>query len=467
MEPVAPDDMNQDDADWIKEENARIKVNHPDYYISYPVMQVNTENPTNVFRGYDTGKGINVAFKRISRKHAQQEEDNLITVDHDLVVKHEHTIKDVSTENWYLVLRWFESYPLDQYMRKMKSPLKDSDYLDLADLALRALKVVHDKGIVHSDIKPDNFLVSKDGIVPKKRGLKLNDLGLSRLILHPSSRSAGATGFRAPEALKKGMPLESDLYSMGVLLYELFTGHLRLSVSTSLSYSLVNAWDKDENNNLKELRADAHLDVLTKFYSSDKLLKDNADGQLKTKKRRLDTVIRHCLEYESKNRYHSAEGVRIDLWLSLNPELIDSKEERSLGLEAAFGISRSPEKLDAICNAYRNIILHCDTSQGDLSHSWLLKSYNDQFANYLTDGVLKELSAQCVKKRCKTVLQMISDKYCGKSSDLASIDAFKALPTPPFNEKYVACWAKVMHNPGNIALLNFFSNYKVVPDGTV
>ncbi|MBI4880732.1 MAG: sigma 54-interacting transcriptional regulator [Planctomycetes bacterium] len=93
----------------------------------------------------------------------------------------------------------------------------------LADV-LRALAFVHRRGIVHRDLKPENLLVSRRGGKPSAT---LIDFGLAAGARHSSFRAAGTLAYLAPEVLAGGAPdRASDLYSAGVVLYQLLTRRL-------------------------------------------------------------------------------------------------------------------------------------------------------------------------------------------------------------------------------------------------
>ena len=124
----------------------------------------------------------------------------------------------------YIVMEYVEG-------RTLRTLLDDLDTVPealLREIAVQVaagLKAVHDSGIIHRDLKPENFLITDDDQI------QIMDLGVARLVaesvrLTREGHFAGSLYYAAPEQFKQGEvgPL-SDLYSVGVLLYELATGH--------------------------------------------------------------------------------------------------------------------------------------------------------------------------------------------------------------------------------------------------
>ncbi|MBD0269674.1 MAG: serine/threonine protein kinase [Cyanobacteria bacterium Co-bin8] len=103
-------------------------------------------------------------------------------------------------------------------------PLSLAEVLGFVSDILRALDQAHRQGIVHCDIKPENILLS---IVPGGWQVKISDFGIARLSLEASEAELGNTGspaYMAPERFYNQHPAASDLYAVGVILYELLAG---------------------------------------------------------------------------------------------------------------------------------------------------------------------------------------------------------------------------------------------------
>lgn len=125
----------------------------------------------------------------------------------------------------YIVMELIDGMTLKQYMQKRGTPLNWREAIHFITQILRALGHAHSRGIVHRDIKPQNILVLRDGSV------KVADFGIARLASAAQAtltqEALGSVHYISPEQAK-GSQVDgrSDLYSAGVVLYEMLTGRL-------------------------------------------------------------------------------------------------------------------------------------------------------------------------------------------------------------------------------------------------
>jgi eukaryotic-like serine/threonine-protein kinase len=122
----------------------------------------------------------------------------------------------------YLAMEYVDGRTLRQLLRE-QGRLSPAQALDVLDPVLAALDAAHASGIVHRDVKPENVLVGDDGRV------KVADFGLAKALTNPSTLTRGlllgTVNYISPEqALGEVATPRSDVYSAGVMLYELLTG---------------------------------------------------------------------------------------------------------------------------------------------------------------------------------------------------------------------------------------------------
>jgi uncharacterized protein (TIGR03067 family) len=128
---------------------------------------------------------------------------------------------------YYLLMEFVDGVNLREIMRARK--LSPAEALAIVPPLCDALQYAHDLGIVHRDIKPENLLVDKDGRV------KVADFGIAKMLGADEARTglaeanlAGTPQYMAPEQTRhsNGVDTRSDIYSLGVVLYEMLTGEL-------------------------------------------------------------------------------------------------------------------------------------------------------------------------------------------------------------------------------------------------
>ena len=125
----------------------------------------------------------------------------------------------------YIVMELIDGMTLKQYMQKRGVPLNWREALHFITQIVRALGHAHSRGIVHRDIKPHNIMVLRDGSV------KVTDFGIARLTSAAQAtltqEALGSVHYISPEQAKGShVDGRSDLYSVGVMLYEMLTGRL-------------------------------------------------------------------------------------------------------------------------------------------------------------------------------------------------------------------------------------------------
>ncbi len=180
-----------------------------------------------VYRAKDLRLGRHIALKILPARLANNaafiaalgsEAASAASLSHPHVVQiHDHA---VSPEHAYLVYEFIDGHTLRDVI-KQRGPQSPRMALDLLDPVVEGLAAAHAAGIVHRDVKPENVLISRQGWV------KIGDFGLSHAAntANLSGELLGSVHYIAPElALRRGSDARSDIYSAGIVLYELLTG---------------------------------------------------------------------------------------------------------------------------------------------------------------------------------------------------------------------------------------------------
>ncbi len=185
----------------------------------------------NVYLAYDTILDRNVAVKVLRGDLAtdekfvrrfQREALSASSLSHPNIVE----VYDVGEDNgqYYIVMEYIEGKQLKQLLKK-RGKLTLSEVIDIMLQISDGMSVAHDAYIIHRDIKPQNIMIQDNGMV------KITDFGIAMAMnstqLTQTNSVMGSVHYLPPEqASGKSPTLQSDIYSMGILMYELLTGNL-------------------------------------------------------------------------------------------------------------------------------------------------------------------------------------------------------------------------------------------------
>ena len=142
-----------------------------------------------------------------------------------------------SSDLEYIVMELIDGITLKQYMYRKGGPLNWREALHFITQIVKALGHAHSRGIIHRDIKPQNIMVLRDGSV------KVADFGIARLTSAQQStltqEALGSVHYISPEQAKGSrIDCRSDLYSAGVVLYEMLTGRLPFEGDSPVSVAI-------------------------------------------------------------------------------------------------------------------------------------------------------------------------------------------------------------------------------------
>ena len=144
-----------------------------------------------------------------------------------LELKHPHILKFLPMERKsrpYIVTEYLKGCTLEHLLKAMR-PLPEKDALKIASLICDALQHMHDHGVIHRDLKPQNIMICCDGTIRIMDFGIARDMASRRITRAGNSTSMGTPDYMAPEQVKgKRADNRTDIYNLGALLYELLTG---------------------------------------------------------------------------------------------------------------------------------------------------------------------------------------------------------------------------------------------------
>lgn len=217
----------------------------------YAVKEViGTGGMSVVYKAEDTQEGRLVALKVLkeefvrepkSRRRFLNESRAIAMLSHENIVD----VLDVNFEGdvQYIVMEYLEGPTLKEYMVE-HGALDVYDALHIVEQILSALKHAHERGVVHRDIKPQNII-----LVDGNETVKVMDFGIAHVqnysTITISDKAIGTVHYISPEQAK-GRPADerSDIYSTGVILYEMLTGKLPFDADSAVSVALMQVQQK-------------------------------------------------------------------------------------------------------------------------------------------------------------------------------------------------------------------------------
>lgn len=197
----------------------------------------------NVYRAFDAEALQTVAVKMLRDEYAANEEylrrfrnesRAINALSHPNIVKIYDVVLDAP--NPYLVMEYVSGITLKEYIDR-KKPLPGRTAANIAGLVLTALQCAHENGIVHRDVKPQNIMVTEKGEV------KVMDFGIARFAMSQShtidGNAIGSVHYISPEqALGGAVDQRTDIYSVGVILFEMLCGRLPFDGESPVSVAL-------------------------------------------------------------------------------------------------------------------------------------------------------------------------------------------------------------------------------------
>ena len=245
----------------------------------------------NVYKAFDRVENRYVAVKILKEQFLEDEElrqrfknesKAIAVMSHPNIVK----VFDVNfgEELLYIVMEHVEGINLKEYIQHRKS-VDSKETLHIVMQILRALQHAHDKGIIHRDIKPQNILLLQNGTI------KVTDFGIARFnrgdVKTPEDTSAiGSVHYVSPEQVRgEYTDAKSDVYSVGIVLYEMLTGQV--------------PFEADDSNDIAVMH-------LQKDALPPSVIKENVPIG-------LEQIILRAMQKNPNDRYQSAAEMLSDL----------------------------------------------------------------------------------------------------------------------------------------------------------
>jgi len=257
----------------------------------------------NVYLAYDTILDRRVAVKILRGdlsndekfvRRFQREALSASSLSHPNIVE----MYDVGEDNgiYYIVMEYIEGKTLKQLIKK-RGALTLSEAIDIMLQVTDGISQAHDSYIIHRDLKPQNIMIKEDGTI------KITDFGIAMALnstqLTQTNSVMGSVHYLPPEqASGKGSTIRSDIYSMGILFYEILTGNLPFKGDNAVEIAL------------KQMR-----DVIPSVRKMNPAIPQS-----------VENVILKSTAKNPKNRYSDSKEMHADLLTVLNDERMNEEK---------------------------------------------------------------------------------------------------------------------------------------------
>ena len=256
----------------------------------------------NVYLGHDTILDRNVAIKVLRGdlsndekfvRRFQREALSASSLAHPNIVEMYDVGEDDGT--YYIVMEYVDGKTLKQLLKR-RGTLTLSEAIDIMSQLTDGMAHAHDSYIIHRDLKPQNIMIKDDGQI------KITDFGIAMALnstqLTQTNSVMGSVHYLPPEqASGKGCTIKSDIYSMGIIFYELLSGSLPFRGDNAVEIALKHMREplpsvREENSSIPQS---------------------------------IENIIRKATAKNPKNRYDSARSMHEDLLTALDPDRMNEE----------------------------------------------------------------------------------------------------------------------------------------------
>ncbi len=267
-----------------------------------------------VYKAYDRIDDRTVAIKILKEEYLANEEFRrrfkneskyIAVLSHPNIVK----VYDMSFGDrlQYIVMEYIEGITLKEYIEQQKV-IQFKEAVHFVTQILRALQHAHDKGIVHRDVKPQNIMLLQNG------SIKVTDFGIASFSRSETATIAengaiGSVHYISPEQAKGDFTdAKADIYSVGVLMYEMLTGQLPFRSENPISVVMMHI--NDDPANMHDLNSNIPL--------------------------ALEQITMHAMQKDPRARYQSAAEMLLDI--------DEFKRNPSIKFDYSYFVDNEPTK---------------------------------------------------------------------------------------------------------------------------
>ncbi|EHJ51682.1 Stk1 family PASTA domain-containing Ser/Thr kinase [Streptococcus macacae] len=198
-----------------------------DVYLANDLILDNEEVAIKVLRtNYQTDQVAVTRFQREARAMSELNHPNIVA------------IRDIGEEDGqqFLAMEYVDGADLKKYIQD-HAPLSNAEVIRIMKEVLSAMTLAHQKGIIHRDLKPQNVLLTKDGTA------KVTDFGIAvafaETSLTQTNSMLGSVHYLSPEQARGSKAtVQSDIYAMGIMLFEMLTGHIPYDGDSAVTIAL-------------------------------------------------------------------------------------------------------------------------------------------------------------------------------------------------------------------------------------
>lgn len=252
------------------------------------IDRVGSGGMADVYNGKDLRLNRNVAIKILKQEYSNDakfvskfraEAQSVAGLSHPNVVN----VYDVGEDDnlYYIVMELVEGITLKKFIEK-KGKLEINEAIGIGIQIAQGIEEAHKNHIIHRDIKPQNIIISREGKV------KVTDFGIAKAATSNTitSNAMGSVHYISPEQARGGYSDEkSDIYSLGVTIYEMLLGKVPFEGESTVSVAFAHVHEEA-----------AHL--------------DEVDPSIP---RSLSRIVQKCMQKKPDMRYESADALIMDL----------------------------------------------------------------------------------------------------------------------------------------------------------